>query len=331
MLAYLAKRFPYLDEDAWRQRLNQGALSLEGQIATALSPIRPGLNLTYRFEGWEEPELPNSAQVLARQGDLAFVHKPAGLPVHKTGTIIFQTLSQWAHRELGEDFTPLNRLDRETSGVVAFARGPEAFRRFAPEFGATWLKVYLAIVRGVTKVDSGRCVGALGEAVGDAIRSRMHVREGGKPSLTLWRNLGSVAKAMGDKTGKFSLLAAAPITGRKHQIRAHFAHLGLPIVGDKMYAHQGQFYLKRLTQDLTVEDENQLGAPHQLLHAFYLNIHQAGEGLSAVDEIWPEAMQSFLDAESIRAWRESDDFLDWKQEILAARQAFKSAAGPVGP
>ncbi len=331
MLSYLVKRFPYLDEIGWQARLDQGALSLDGQIAYAQSPIRPGLTLTYRFEGWEEPELPSSAQVLARQGDLAFVHKPAGLPVHKTGKIIFQTLAHWVHRELGEDFTPLNRLDRETSGVVAFARGPEAFRRFAPEFGSSWLKVYLAVVRGVLKVDSGRCEGALGEKAGDVIRSRMHVDDMGKPSLTLWRNLGPVPKIEDAAIGNFSLIAAAPITGRKHQIRAHLSHLGLPIVGDKMYAHEGQFYLKRLTQELTLEDEGQLGSPHHLLHAFYLNLNQAGEGLSAFDEIWPEAMKPFLDAEFIQGWRAGPAFSDWKSEILAARQAFKTQVEPAGP
>ena len=102
--------------------------------------------------------------------ELAFVHKPAGMPVHRTGRIFFHTLANLVKEKLGDGaWAPLNRLDRETSGIVAFARGPEAFKALAPDgAGVRWTKVYAAVVRGVLpEAGIGRIDQPLGESAGD--------------------------------------------------------------------------------------------------------------------------------------------------------------------
>jgi 23S rRNA pseudouridine1911/1915/1917 synthase len=91
-----------------------------------------------------------------------------------------------------------------------------------------------------------------------------------------------------------TLVLARPETGRKHQIRAHLADLGHPIVGDKVYGldGSGRYYLKRLEGDLTSEDIAALGAPHQLLHAVRLEIRdESGAGISATDFDLPEGFR----------------------------------------
>lgn len=277
LAAYLARRFTYHSPAEWERLLALGRLELEGATARGDEALREGMRLRFAVVDYDEPEVPLDFRVLERGPALAFVHKPAGMPVHRTGRIFFQTLANLARQELGDDaWAPLNRLDRETSGLVAFARGPEAFRSHAPSApGARWSKLYAAVTRGLPPSPAGAIDAPLGELPDSPIRSRMHIHPGGKPSRTLYR-------VIAERDG-LALLAVAPVTGRKHQIRAHLAHLGCPIVGDKLYADGGRAYLKRLEGELDESDYAVLGARRHLLHAFCLRI-AAGDGPAA--EAW---------------------------------------------
>jgi 23S rRNA pseudouridine1911/1915/1917 synthase len=271
--------------------------------------------------GFEEPELPKTARVLAQEGHLAFIHKPVGLPVHKTGRIFFQTLSQWAKEILGPDWDPLHRLDVETGGILAFARGKTFFKTAASEArDSKWCKAYLAVIEGKwtgPQADTqGHFHGPLIENPNDPIRSRMHVDPQGKPSLTLWWRLAE------SKT--HSLILAAPITGRKHQIRAHFADAGHPIVGDKMYSQGGWAYLQRLNEELSENDLHRLGAPHQLLHAVYLQIETPSQTLAGFDLEWSSAFDAYFAREVAQQFLDSPTFAKVIAEIKTAREDYRS-------
>jgi 23S rRNA pseudouridine1911/1915/1917 synthase len=261
------------------------------------------MQLEYRVEDYAEPAVPLDFREIAADGDLALVHKPAGLPVHKTGKVFVNVLANLYRRFKGDDaWTPLNRLDAETSGIVAFARGREALRRFSPaEPGTRWIKTYLAVTEKTPKPPTeDRTTGSpLLETIPDchdgplaewpehAIRSRMRVHPDGKPARTRFRTL----LTRGDKT----LVLARPVTGRKHQIRAHLADLGFPIVGDKVYSLGGRYYLERLTAELGGDALSALQAPHQLLHAVSLEIRdREGNGIAGSDLDFPEGFRRFF-------------------------------------
>lgn len=340
LLDYLARRFDYHPREEWTRLLDLGRLELDGRPARASDAPREGQRLRFAVVDYDEPDVPTDFRVLEAHGDsfgplvdLALVHKPAGLPVHRTGKIFFQTLANLARERLGgpddRAWAPLNRLDRETSGIVAFARGPEAFKALQPSNPATaWTKLYAAVIRAREGLpDALRLEAALGEKPGDVIRCRMHAfapsrsgtaglagEPGGKAALTLGRVLV--------RRGDLALAVLSPITGRKHQLRAHLSAAGWPIVGDKIYSDGGRAYLARLEGDLDDAVWTTLGSRRHLLHAFHLRLETpaGGPGREAWDWDAGEEFEALFSLDPIRAWAKSQESEAFLAEIRAARE-----------
>jgi 23S rRNA pseudouridine1911/1915/1917 synthase len=214
-LTLLLARFPYHTAEEWTARVRDGRVTLEGAAVDPETPVPKRATLRYRVDDYLEPAVPIDFRELGREGDLALVHKPAGLPVHKTGKVFVHVLARLYREFRGDDplaheWSPLNRLDVETSGIVAFARGSEALRRFSPvNSGTLWSKDYLAVAEGILSEETVH-EGPLSEWPEHPVRSRMRVRppgdEDGKPARTRFIPLAS-------RDGK-TLVLARPETGR---------------------------------------------------------------------------------------------------------------------
>ncbi len=158
--------------------------------------------------------------------DALVVDKPAGMathpgPSHHGGTLANAVCGYHAGRGRAGIFRPVGRLDTGTSGLALCAGHAASAHLLA----GTAEKMYLALVRGKLPTTAGLINAPLGPKPGSA--TRQWVSEAGRPSVTEYHVL-----AVG---GTASLVAALPKTGRTHQIRAHFAHLGHPLFGDALY------------------------------------------------------------------------------------------------
>ena len=168
--------------------------------------------------------------ILTEDEDILAVAKPAGLVVHPAyrhpdGTLTDAVFADADRRGLPRPWL-LHRLDRETSGVVLFARTEEARRSLVRQFQQRQIvKRYLAIIGGELAASSGEIDAPLCRDPLD--RRRVIISPAGKSARTRFQ-------ALAVQNG-FSLVLAEPLTGRTHQIRAHLASRGAPLAGDLTY------------------------------------------------------------------------------------------------
>lgn len=192
---------------------------------------RVAAGMTVRFALPAEPPTTVAAEhiplTIAYESEHAVVlDKPAGMAVHPTLNYAEGTLANaWMGllEERGETgvFRPVNRIDCNTSGLVLCAKNAFA----APLLAESAEKWYLALVEGTPPAEKGVIDAPIARAPGSIILRC--VSEEGKPSRTEYEVVR--------RCGVHTLVRARTITGRTHQLRVHFAHVGCPLAGDDLY------------------------------------------------------------------------------------------------
>ena len=205
-------------------------------------------------------------QVLYEDAELLVINKPAGLVCHPTKGDVYSSLVSRLRLYVGEGVPShlVNRLDRETSGVILAVKGDNRVGKLKQLFAEREVsKEYLAIVHGHVAAESGCCAESLGRDESSVVAVKDCVRPDGSVARTDF----TVAKRIERSEGLFTLLRVQPHSGRKHQIRIHLAHLGHPIVGDKIYGGDERLYLDFVERKMTEVQRRQLILPCHALHA----------------------------------------------------------------
>ncbi|MBX3465037.1 MAG: RluA family pseudouridine synthase [Planctomycetes bacterium] len=238
LIDYLQRRFPYLDRPAWLREIADGRLRLGSRVLTADARLEAGAQLVYR-RAHQEPPVDARFVIVHDDADVVVVDKPAHLPMHADGAFLRQTLLHLLQARLAAPGLQLvHRLDRETSGLCAFARTTAARDALRRQFTAgTVAKAYLAVVRGRATADF-----VADEPIGHAAASRIALRRSAAPEARDPRPARTKFTLLRRAAGR-SLLRCEPSTGRTHQIRVHLEAHGLPVLGDKLYGRPDDDYL----------------------------------------------------------------------------------------
>ncbi len=289
---YLKKKIERLSRTKL-QRIARSQLSRNGR-----QPVKPsaivaaGDVLILRREAKPEPPCPRTFGVLYEDNRMFVIDKPAGLPVHASAKFYFNTLTRVLSERFPEQTTQIcHRLDRETSGALVVARDKDAARTLKSAFAKkTVRKSYQAIVIGVPPWESTRVDLPLGLVTGPGeLGIRMEVRDDALPSSTELTVLERVPGA--------ALVECRPITGRQHQIRAHLAAIGFPIVGDKLYAHGEAAFREFCDRGMTAALADLFVLPRHALHAARIAVPHPDTGDTlTVDAPLPADLVEFLSA-----------------------------------
>jgi 23S rRNA pseudouridine1911/1915/1917 synthase len=233
LIALLRRRLPDWKRKTLEQRLLAGCVSVNGAIVTRNDLVAAGDEVVVAGLDQAASPPPRGLPTLYEDDVLIAVDKPAGLLSVSTDLETERTALALVRESLSRprqpaSLWPVHRLDRETSGVLLFAKSREVQQAVQQR----WSKVrkrYLALVEGRPTPADGVIDQPLFED------QRLNVKVGEHPeartALTRYFTRGEI--------GRCTLLEIEPDTGRRHQIRAHLAWLGHPIVGDSRYGTKG--------------------------------------------------------------------------------------------
>jgi 23S rRNA pseudouridine1911/1915/1917 synthase len=218
-----------------------------------------------------------SPTIVQEHNHFLIVDKPAGWLVHPTRPDGTFTLIDWLRDQYPDEFLSLvSRLDRETSGLLLVARGKENASHFGKMQQRREIhKSYLALVHGRSP-GSGvidQPLDRLGKHHPSRIYMRQAVVPGTYPAQTEFKTLETRSHA---KFGEISLVEATPRTGRLHQIRAHFEFIGFPVLNDKIYGQNDDFFINYID----IETRNASKMPRHSLHSSKLSFALGTEEIS---------------------------------------------------
>ncbi len=267
-----------------------------GGSVKAATIVQAGEHYVIRRPARPEPPCPRTFGLLYEDARVRVIDKPAGLPVHASAKFYFNTLARvLAERYPDEpELQICHRLDRETSGCLVVARDRDAaaqLKTAIADKGRT-LKQYLAVVHGQPPWDTEHALDAPLRLSTERDPTRLPTvrvlvdRERGSEALT--------RVLVMQRAGAYALVRCTLVTGRQHQIRAHLADAGFPIVGDKLYAHGEDAFIQYCDEGLVPELAELFVLPRHALHAWRIALPHPDGGTIEAEAPLPADMATLV-------------------------------------
>jgi 23S rRNA pseudouridine1911/1915/1917 synthase len=227
-------------------------------------------------------------QVIFEDEDLLVVEKPGGMVCHSAQRPEYGSLVEWL-RDNGVP-TPrmINRLDRETSGLIVVTKNECAAKILGKTVQRREIeKQYLAICWGELAEEHGVIDQPIAVSQTSVVYTKRVVDTAGKPSVTEYD--------VEQRLPGFTVVRLTPLTGRAHQLRVHMAWLGHAIVGDKIYGSDETLYLQFIEKGVTNEMLEKLLLPRHALHAERVTFcHPTTQQVCMFEAPLPEDMKTFI-------------------------------------
>jgi len=240
---FVATHVAGLSRSAVHRLIEAGEIMVDGIMAKPSLKLKPGARITVSVPPPEPCEAAPEdipLDILYEDSDLIIVNKPAGMVVHpgagnRSGTLVNALLAHCKDLSgIGGMLRPgiVHRIDKDTSGLLVAAKNDLAHHSLARQFREHTIKrLYLALVFGSPKADSGHIDSEIGRHPVERMRMSSTARHG-KKAVTHWRVIS--------RFDGVSLLQLRLETGRTHQIRVHLSEAGHPLVGDQLYGSAGR-------------------------------------------------------------------------------------------
>ncbi|WP_010569333.1 RluA family pseudouridine synthase [Leptospira broomii] len=275
---FLAKRFTYLSRSSWKKHLSDGNILLDGKPCKASHILREGEEVEYLPSDFPEPSVDTRFSLLYDEERFFAVNKSGDLPVHAAGRYRKNNLVDILESDgrFGRPYL-VNRLDRETSGIVLFGKDAETASRLASFFSTRKVhKIYTSLVWGnfPKRLTASGWLGPDAESKIRKKRAFYYSTDSRVPQIPTadWETSSTDFRLVGGGflDGKrFSRILCFPKTGRNHQIRATLYSLGFPLIGDKLYGVDETVFLDFI-EGKQPNLIDRLGRERQALHAISL-------------------------------------------------------------
>jgi 23S rRNA pseudouridine1911/1915/1917 synthase len=271
---WLQSRVSWRSRSDLQRRIAEGRVLVDGQPARKGAKLKPGQEVRVLVDGPAAENVPVHEiplRVIHEDQCIIVLDKAPGTVVHPVGRHVMDTIVNALHvRHHSGEGVPgpeppmiVHRLDRETSGVLVFAKDDAVRRRLGADFEKRRVKKsYLAVVSGPVPDDSGTIDLPIGPDLTSEIKLKVACVADGKPSRTDYEIVR--------RTNLLSLVRCRPHTGRQHQIRVHLAALGHPILCDRLYGNPTAVTAAML--DPEAPDPGLVVLDRQALHAERLAI-----------------------------------------------------------
>ncbi|MBN2407229.1 MAG: RluA family pseudouridine synthase [Elusimicrobia bacterium] len=250
---YLSRRIP-LTRSRVKKLIEGGHVRLNGKVTNCHHAVSPGDEIIFEVPEKKAAEAKGiypPPDIICECESYVIINKAPGVVVHPAAGYRGSTLlDSLASRYPGAQL--VHRLDKDTSGVMVAALTAEAGNDLRRQFKDREVKkVYLALVEGVIKEDSGEISAPIRRSSKDPTMMRVGW-SGSRPSATRF--------TVKERFGNGTFVEVYPLSGRTHQIRVHMSYTGYPIIGDTKYSG------------------GMMAAPRQMLHAWQISFSDPGTG-----------------------------------------------------
>jgi RluA family pseudouridine synthase len=291
---YLSGRFTYFSREEWQKRILDGKISINGAVTLDVAYILSlDDNVSYLLPDLTEPDADLGYTVIYEDEWLVAVNKPGNLLVHKSGksfksNLVYQL--RFCHKpSLYPEIDAVNRLDRETSGVIILSKDKTCLSKMHEAFAAHAVeKTYIAVVKGIPDRKKWTSTEPIGRDSSSVITYKYTVNGTDARESETEFEIDSVL------LNNMSVLKAMPLTGRTHQIRVHLAAAGYPIVGDKLYGMSEDDFLTWRNSGI-VKPEEYKYIKRQALHCANVKfVHPFTRKYIVIEAELPDDMYNFI-------------------------------------